>query len=278
VVIGALLLRPALGLRTAPLVGLFTATFTGGSLNFVSVSRAMALPDGLVAVAAAADQLVFTLWFALSLWFGAPRQGEIPGAIDDYGTQPAPRSQPSPSEPGQGWRQRWWRLPLLLLLAWALVAGSGWISAEISRRWVEIPGLPILTLTTLTLLVAQLPWRSRQGLAYATGLVLIHPFFAVVGMGTSLAAIRSGGEPVLAYAGMIVSIQALLLWVLQRRLGWGRVDTLVASQAAIGGPSTALALATACGRRDLALPGVAIGLLGYVIGTYLGLALAALMV
>ena len=48
----------------------------------------------------------------------------------------------------------------------------------------------------------------------------------------------------------------------------------MASQASIGGPSTALALATAIGRAELAVPSVAIGLLGYLLGTYLGLGVA----
>lgn len=51
----------------------------------------------------------------------------------------------------------------------------------------------------------------------------------------------------------------------------------MASQAAIGGPSTALALATSLNRPALAMPGVAIGLLGYLIGTYLGLLSAFLL-
>ena len=48
----------------------------------------------------------------------------------------------------------------------------------------------------------------------------------------------------------------------------------MASQAAIGGPSTALALATGIERNELAVAGVALGLLGYVIGTYVGVAVA----
>ena len=55
-------------------------------------------------------------------------------------------------------------------------------------------------------------------------------------------------------------------------------NALVASQAAVGGPSTALALAAGLDRDDLAVAGIALGLLGYVIGTYLGVAVAAWVV
>ena len=48
----------------------------------------------------------------------------------------------------------------------------------------------------------------------------------------------------------------------------------VASQAAVGGPTSALAVAISREWRHLVLPGVVVGLLGYVVGTYLGFAVA----
>jgi uncharacterized membrane protein len=57
-----------------------------------------------------------------------------------------------------------------------------------------------------------------------------------------------------------------------------RIDTptlVVASQAAIGGPPTALALASARGYTDRLVPGIVVGLLGYAGGNYLGLGVAA---
>ena len=44
----------------------------------------------------------------------------------------------------------------------------------------------------------------------------------------------------------------------------------VASQANIGGGTSALALARSLGRPDLTVPAVLIGSLGYALGTYLG--------
>ena len=43
----------------------------------------------------------------------------------------------------------------------------------------------------------------------------------------------------------------------------------------MGGSSSALALASARGYADRILSGVAVGLLGYAVGNYLGLGLAA---
>ena len=48
---------------------------------------------------------------------------------------------------------------------------------------------------------------------------------------------------------------------------WPLAECLVASQAAVGGPSTALALAGSLERPNLVLPLVALGLLGYLLST-----------
>ena len=81
----------------------------------------------------------------------------------------------------------------------------------------------------------------------------------------------------LFYAVVVVMVQALFVLQARRWCRWPMAESLVASQAAVGGPSTALALAGSLGRADLVLPSVAIGLLGYLFGTYLGLAVSALL-
>lgn len=85
------------------------------------------------------------------------------------------------------------------------------------------------------------------------------------------------GLPVLIFTTLIVALQAVGLLLLRRWRRWLLEETLVASQASIGGPSTALALATSFKRPELVLPCVAIGLLGYLMGTYLGLLASAVL-
>jgi uncharacterized membrane protein len=56
------------------------------------------------------------------------------------------------------------------------------------------------------------------------------------------------------------------------------VGTLsVASQAAVGGPSSALAVAVSREWGPLVLPGIVVGLLGYAVGNYLGVGMALLV-
>ena len=257
VLLGGLVFGPWLGAERSVLAGVFTATFTGGSLNFVSVARTLQPPESLLLVATAADHVVFAIWFAVSLWLG------------QRGTRPAPET-PAPT-PVAANHQGAAAYGLALLWGLGVLLASQLVG-------LVLPAIPsILVLTTTALVAAQLPWGpSRRG-CYDEGLLLIQPFFTVIGLSSPVGGLLGEGLPVLVYAAWIVALQAAALLLLRRWRRWPLGETLVASQAAIGGPSTALALATSLKRAELALPAVAIGLLGYLVGTYLGLIASAVL-
>ena len=257
VLLGGLVFGPWLGAERSVLAGVFTATFTGGSLNFVSVARTLQPPESLLLVATAADHVVFAIWFAVSLWLG--QRGSRSGPETPV---PTPAAATHQDAAGYGLALLW---GLGVLLASQLVG-------------LVLPAVPsILVLTTTALIAAQLPWGpSRRG-CYEEGLLLIQPFFTVIGLSSPVGGLLGEGLPVLVYAAWIVALQAAALLLLRRWRRWPLGETLVASQAAIGGPSTALALATSLKRGELALPAVAIGLLGYLVGTYLGLIASAVL-
>ena len=272
------LLAPWLGADASALAALYTATFTGGTLNFVSVGRSLAIPDDLFALATAADYVVFTGWFLLSLVIGRDRHAAtLTSTLSDAQTADAQMADAAtadaPSASGIAHQLRSWASGLLWGVAVMLVTELVLILLR-GLAW-DVPA--IVVLTTVALLMAQLPSGGSRIACYDMGLVLIQPFFAVIGLSTTVGGLFGLGLPVLVYAFLVVAIQALALLFVRRQQRWALADTLVASQAAVGGPSTALALASSLGRSSLVLPSVAVGLLGMMIGTYLGLAVEALV-
>lgn len=79
------------------------------------------------------------------------------------------------------------------------------------------------------------------------------------------------------YTLIVVGIHGLLLFGVGRMLRLDLATLTVASQANVGGPASAMAIATARGYRDHVVPGVAVGLLGYAVGNYTGFAVAGVM-
>lgn len=133
----------------------------------------------------------------------------------------------------------------------------------------------VIWLTTLALLLAQIPRVQGIRGAAVVGNYLILIFLASNGAKSVVANIVALGPSVVYFALVTVAIHGVIIFGIGRLVGLDLRTLAVASQANIGGPASAMAIATARGYTDKLLPGVAVGLLGYAVGNYIGLAVAA---
>lgn len=272
--VGAAMFAGGLGDVTWKLAGAFTGTYTGGSVNFAAVGRGLELPASTFAAASAADNVTTALWMAVTLaapvWLlGRPKRAIIDAAGD-------PRTNP----PGGGDREHdphpfWGRIPISLLdlVLLAAIGMAVLIASRLLGRWIA-PVPEILWLTTIALALAQLPAVRRIQGAQQLGNLGLHLFFAVIGIRSLLGAMVRVGPEVFLYTLVVVGIHGIFLFVIGRLLKGSLPMIAVVSQAAIGGPSTAMAVAISRRWPMLALPGVAVGLLGYALGNYAGFAVA----
>ncbi len=267
--LGAILLSGTFGESTWSLAGVFTGTYSGGSVNFVSVGREVGLPDALFAGATAADALTTGIWLAacltLPIWLGRFYKEPIPGGTDQTGVE-------DPAHPFFD------KIPLSTLdLANLLAVGFGLVVlAEWLGSW--IPGIPaVVWLTSLALAVGHLKFfRSERG-ALQLGNLALHFFFVIIGIHSRISEILAVGVEVFYFTLVVVGVHGLVVFGGGRLLRMDVGSLAVASQAAVGGPSSALAVAVSREWRGLILPGIIVGLLGYAIGTYLGLSVAFLV-
>lgn len=268
----ALLFAEALGPETWKLAGVLTGTYSGGSLNFVAVGRELELPAPLFSAAAAADNVMTAVWMGatlmLPLWLRPLWRGRGPGPGI------AARGTPDPESAGHPLHGADRAGPLdaaaLLALGLGLVRGAEALAGL-------LPAVPsVLWLTTLALLVAQLPPVRRLAGAMQLGYLALHFFFVLIGVSSRVDEILRVGPEILYLTAAVVALHGLVIYGVAWLARIGVETASVASQAAVGGPSTALALAMARGWPTLALPGLAVGLLGYALGNYLGLAIASL--
>ena len=74
----------------------------------------------------------------------------------------------------------------------------------------------------------------------------------------------------MALVGITIAVHGLAVFGGAALLGFDPAVAAVASQANIGGGTSALALATSLDREDLELPAILVGSLGNALGTYLG--------
>jgi len=267
-------LARVLGDETWKLAGPFTGTYTGGSLNFFALWDGLEIgnPD-LFAAANAVDNLtlfpLFAMWVLIPGWLGryfpvGERWGTI-DAIDEAGREPE-----APPE---------LRILDLIALAFAALAIIV-VSDLIKTRWIAgfMPSFPtILIVTTLALALAQFRFIGRLQGAFELGNLSFYLFFCAVGamINVKMAIVLS---PILfIYVMIMVVVHLVSVYGIGRLLRLDIRVLTIASAAAKTGPPSVVALANVHGWKTLVLPGVAMGLLGYAVGNYLGFGAAYLM-
>jgi uncharacterized membrane protein len=274
-----------IGPATWKLTGQFTGTYTGGGLNFAALAQAFDTPSDLFTAAVAADVIITALWMmtclAVPLLFTrsdavADAEGRSdstgadgqPGASQNAGDAGAPTLAHSLYSSGKP-------VPISDMAALVVISvGAVWLSGIIAD---VVPVLPaILWLTTLALIMAQIPAVKSLSGSAMMGNYLILLFLASNGARSVVANIVEVGPAVFYFAVITVSIHGLVIFGLGRVAGIDTPTLAVASQANVGGPASAMALASARGYTDRLLPGIAVGLLGYAAGNYAGFAIAAL--
>lgn len=286
--VGALLFAGFFGGDTWKVAGTLTGTYSGGSLNFVAVGRGVDLPARLFAGTTAADALTTGIWLAatllLPLWIGRffrPVPAEVLVADDTAATADA-NGHPHPFFDPEAVSvldlARLMALGLILLAAAEGLAGGLGALAEEGRVPTWLASVPaVLWLTTLALVVGHTRTFHRPPGAMQLGNLALHFFFVVIGAWSRVSEIAAIGVEVFLYTLVVVGVHGLVVY----GGGWlARIDVgslSVASQAAVGGPSSALAVAVSREWPGFVLPGIIVGLAGYAVGNYLGFAVAYLV-
>jgi uncharacterized membrane protein len=256
------------------LAGMFTGTYIGGSINFhaVALHYGVSKAGNLFIAATAADNIMTTLWMVATLSIPRflqrryPRQlpTAIPLRTTDTASNPYSDSETmNPSDLG-------------MLLAMGL--GAIFVSKQLAA---VVPAIPfVLILTTLALIMAQFRRVNNLPGSRLLGLFCIYIFLAVIGAYCDVAALLHDGQLAIILFGMIlvlVLIHAVILFGLGAFFKQDWAVLSIASQANIGGATSALALAKSLNRPDLQLPAVLVGTLGNAIGTYLGILVAEML-
>ena len=103
------------------------------------------------------------------------------------------------------------------------------------------------------------------------GTYLIYLFLFVIGVPASISKILTETPLLLAFTGIMVIVDMLFCFVGGKLLHFDLEDIILASNANIGGPTTAAGMAISQGWSALVGPVMLVGTFGYVIGTYLGI-------
>ncbi len=251
--------------------GMFVGTYTGGSVNFSAVAIGLGVETTgvLFAGATVVDCVMTTVWMLVTL--------AVPVAMRRLGGVEGPAKPPAPAvaigEPGanggtsrEGGEPAVFDVALLIALALGSFELARAVPAAFDGQWM-------LVHTTFALVAAHVPSVRRLRGNRMLGLTALLYFLALIGALCDLEALRSLGRlgtTLFLFVAVCLLVHGVIVFGGSRLLHLHPDVAAVASQANIGGGTTALALAQSLRRDDLELPAVLVGALGTATGTYLG--------
>ncbi|GAB2540964.1 DUF819 family protein [Spirosoma aerophilum] len=261
------------------LAGMLTGTYIGGSVNFhaVALHYGVSKAGNLFVATTAADNIMTALWMVATLALPRYFQRKFPRRLAISQINPDSISASGGSAPDP-YADAETINPSDLAVMLTLGFGSIFLSKQVAAL---VPSIPfVLILTTIALILAQFRVVNRLRGSRLLGLFGIYVFLAVIGAYCDVATLLHDGQLALILFGMIlvlVIIHAFIVFGVGAffKQDWDMLS--IASQANIGGATSALALAKSLQRPDLQLPAVLVGTLGNAIGTYLGILIAELL-
>ncbi|MFC2953859.1 DUF819 domain-containing protein [Marinicaulis aureus] len=257
------------------LLGVFVATYTGGSMNMIAVAKTTGLDDATaMSAAVAADNVVSLSYLTLLTAFTA-----LPLAhrlfAKSKGAHAIAADAVAPEEARiDTAKTDLWNIAMGLSLSAAICAISTFAANAAGH-----PSYAILILTFISVALANFFPKLLSKLTgdEAIGMLLFYFLFFVIGAAADISALTGTAFNMLLFGAIIVSVHTVFVFIGGWLFKLTIEEVAIGSNACVLGPATAAAMAGAMGWRALVTPGIVCGVFGYVIANFIGAGLAAIV-
>lgn len=255
-----------LGALRGVAAGLFSATYIGGSANFSAVAIAADFNDGTTLTSMiAADVIVTNLQTMLLIaipGFALMRRF-LPMSKEAVVDSSAPRDE----TPYTLREVNLAGLAFALGLAYLLVAAGNHLADVIGKSSLGIVLTSAMALVVANLARPLVQWMSGEFMA---ALFLIYLFLVAVAAGADIWVLAETGPVFFVYAGIVLSVHTAFIVLAARVVRLDLRAVVIGSTACVGGVTSASAIASAKGWRDLVVPGILAGTVGNAFGSFIG--------
>ncbi|MBI5540245.1 MAG: DUF819 family protein [Bacteroidia bacterium] len=271
---------------------MMAGSYVGGSVNFIAMAQSFKASGELASAAVVSDNLVMALYFLLLI--ALPSISFIIKFLSHKNdkNKVAENSNNKSNLSADFWKAKEISLKdialciaLSLSIVWVSEVISSYFSSvipasDISLSFIrELLGNKYLILTTLTMLLASFFSRffGNLGGSQEIGAFIIQVFFVVIGIPASVSLIIEKSPWLLVFCAIIVIINLIFTLLFGRLFRFKIEEVVMASNANIGGPTTAAAMAIAKGWNHMIVPAMLVGSLGYILGNYFGIFIGNLL-
>ena len=254
------------------LAGIFCSTYVGGSMNYVATAAALKLNAGdLLTAGVAADNLVMAAYFVLL--FALPsvailkklyptKHDDKANTVDEYVKMEEAQK------------------PDIFNMAKGLAVGLTICAVGFGLSdFINIQGSGILIITAIVVALATFFPKQIGTIEGADqiGAMLMQIFFVVIGASANISVVLRVGPVLFFFAAVILLVHLIFILAAGKIFKLDLAEIVIASNANMGGPTTAAAMAVARKWKDLVIPAVLCGTLGYAIATFVGVAIGNLL-
>ena len=167
---------------------------------------------------------------------------------------------------------------LAIAITLAIAAISYAVSLIASRDGSPNMTVLILLLTTLAIAASFLPPMRKQQHSFDLGLYCVYVFCLAIASACNVREMDIAGSlPILYYLGFIILGSLILQILFAKLLKIDGDSVMVCSVALINSPPFVPLAAALLNNKDIVILGITIGLLGYMLGNYLGIGLYHLL-
>ncbi|EFJ18129.1 hypothetical protein SELMODRAFT_113569 [Selaginella moellendorffii] len=268
----ATIIGTLVAMKLVPLTGLGTdgwkiaaalmSRHIGGAVNYVAVSEALGASPSVVASGLAADNLICAVYFTTLFALASSIPAEEKTGLENT-TSPESKNEKAEIK--------------VLEASFALAISAGVCSAGVwCSNIIGYRSGSMAVITALAVILATM-FPSRLGPLVSTGqglaLLLMQVFFATVGASGSIRSVLATAPSLFLFCVVQIGVHLLIVLGVGKLLGVEKRLLLLASNANVGGPTTAAGMATAKGWTSLIVPGILAGIFGISIATFLSIAL-----
>jgi len=251
--------------------GVYAGGWIGGAVNFLAVSKAVEMTPDEFSVALSASSVVSMT--ALLLLIVIPSVRAIVRFFPAYQAQQSAIIEDRLSDDSAP-SFRLTHVAGALALSFAICATANWTSNVLDMSQYSILFITVFTIAVANAFPAVM---NRLEGDFELGMLLMYLFFAAVGAGTDAMAFVESAVILLIFGMIIIVVHLALVLIGARLLKIDLDEALVASGAALVGPAVTAAIAVSKGWKHLVTPGIMCGIFGYIIATFIGVSITAML-
>jgi len=273
---------------------MMTGSYIGGGVNFTALADAFKISGTLVSSTIIADNLNMAIYFLILLalagnvfvrrFYGHPLIDEVEGK--------------GMSEEGRTLAAAYWGRKdvslrdITMCISYTIVVvtiskATGGAFASLlppdggwpARMCSVFLGSQYVWITLISVIFASVFEKQANSMhgAQEIGTLFIYMFFFIIGVPASIMEILMNAPLLFVFCLIMVILNMLFCFIGGKILNFPLEDILIASNANIGGPTTAAGMAISQGWTRLVGPAMLVGTFGYAIGTYIGIIVGSML-